>query len=303
MQFAVCFLVALCVVAHCVAESMPLPWTRILSATNPPMTGNDVYIAQNLLVRDSSVTNLVINGQYDKDTAAAVAAFQTAHALTVSGELDAASAQELLNLHSLDGIQDTGFSAKSMGYKYKVSVPVHSNRSVETTGTLFDDSNNILLKFKVRTHGLRDDGTHDGWPDFGSSPPDVGLNQFSSSGDTVTGVVEVDLNSAEPNSQVYGPWPINRIVRGLQGNAAWLLPTVRDGLLIHTGNWTTAEHGVFDPLTMDMPNSSGCLHAHPNDVERIYKALIGIGVEVNENPFTGNNYPFKPQGVAVIYHV
>lgn len=285
------------------AESMPLPWSRVLTAADPPMTGNDVYIAQNLLVRDSSVTNLEINGEYDKDTVAAVAAFQTAHALTVSGNLEAASAQELLNLHSFDGTQDTGFTAKSMGYKYKVSVPVHSNRSMETTGTLFDDSNNILLTFKVRTHGHRDDGTSEAWPDFGSSPPDVGLNQFSSSGATVTGIVEVDLNSPEPNPQMYGPWPVNRVVRGLQGNAAWLLPTIRDGLLIHTGNWTTAAHGVFDPLTMDMPNSSGCLHAHPNDIERIYKALVGIGVEVNENPFTGKNYPFKPQGVAVIYQV
>jgi len=282
---------------------MPLPWSRVLTAADPPMTGNDVFIAQNLLVRDSAVSNLVVNGLYDKDTVAAVAAFQAARALAVSGDLDSPSAQELLNLHSLDGVADSGFTAKSMGYKYKVSVPVHTNRSVETMGTLFDDNNNVLLTFKVRTHGLRDDGTSAAWPDFGSTPPDVGLNQFSSSGDTVTGVVEIDLNSPEPNPQVYGPWPVNRIVRGLQGNAQWLLPNIRDGMLIHTGNWTTAGHGEFDPLTMDMPNSSGCLHAHPNDIERIYKALVGIGVEVNDNTFSGKDYPYKPQGVAVIYQI
>jgi hypothetical protein len=38
-------------------------------------------------------------------------------------------------------------------------------------------------------------------------------------GNTITGLVEIDLNSAEPNPAVYGPWPINRIVRGLEGNA------------------------------------------------------------------------------------
>jgi hypothetical protein len=35
----------------------------------------------------------------------------------------------------------------------------------------------------------------------------------------VTGLVEIDLNSAEPNASVYGPWPVNRVVRGLDGNA------------------------------------------------------------------------------------
>ncbi len=35
----------------------------------------------------------------------------------------------------------------------------------------------------------------------------------------MTGLVEIDLNSPEPNPAVYGPWPVNRIVRGLEGNA------------------------------------------------------------------------------------
>jgi len=49
-----------------------------------------------------------------------------------------------------------------------------------------------------------------------------------------------------------------------------------------------------------MPDSSGCVHAHPSDVERIYKLLLSLGVKVNENPFSGKNYPFKPQGIAVV---
>jgi hypothetical protein len=36
-------------------------------------------------------------------------------------------------------------------------------------------------------------------------------------------------------------------------------------------------------------------------VEKIYKELLALGVVVNENPFSGRNYPFSPQGIAVIY--
>jgi len=35
----------------------------------------------------------------------------------------------------------------------------------------------------------------------------------------VTGLVEIDLNSPEPDPTLYGPWPVNRFVRGLDGNA------------------------------------------------------------------------------------
>ena len=77
-----------------------------------------------------------------------------------------------------------------------------------------------------------------------------------------------------------------------------MLPNIRDGLLVHTGNWTTAE--VDWNSSKDMPNSSGCVHAHPEDVERIYTLLVGLGVEVRENPFSGKNYPYKPQGVGVV---
>lgn len=282
---------------------MPLPWTRVLALANPVMQGNDVIIAQNLLKRDIGVSSFFdVTGTYDSATAKAMTTFQETHALEVSGTLDSNSATMLLQLYSLDGVQDSGFSASSLGYKYKFSIPVHSNRSIETVGTLFDSNNNVMLTFAVRTHGHRDDNGDWGWPDFGSTPPDFGLNQFTSNGNTVTGVVEVDLNSPEPNPQLYGPWPVNRIVRGLKGNALWLLPSIRDGQLVHTGNWTTTEQ-IWDPLTMDMPNSSGCLHAHPNDVERIYKALVSIGVVVNANTFSGVNYPYQPQGIAVIYEV
>ena len=77
-----------------------------------------------------------------------------------------------------------------------------------------------------------------------------------------------------------------------------VLPNIRDGILIHTGNWSTAT-AAWDS-SMSMPNSAGCIHAHPEDVERIYRALVSQGVVIRDNPFSGKNYPYQPQGVGVI---
>jgi peptidoglycan hydrolase-like protein with peptidoglycan-binding domain len=160
---------------------MPLPFTRELYVTSPVMTGNDVLIAQTLLQRDDAVDkSFVASGKYADDSAKATAAFQTAHNLPSTGILDSVSAQTLLDLHSDDGYTDSGFTAASMGYLYKIHIPVHTNRSVETYSTLFDKDNNVLLKFKTRTHGHRADGTDVPWPDYGNG--DIGLTQFYSNG-------------------------------------------------------------------------------------------------------------------------
>lgn len=183
------------------------------------MTGNDVLIAQTLLKRDAAVDpSFVVSGVYAADSAKATIDFQAANGLpNTDGVLDSVSAQALLDLHSDDEYTDSGFTAASMGYLYKFHIPVHSNRSIETYSTLYDQNNKVLLKFKTRTHGHRADGTDEPWPDYGNG--DEGLNQFTSSGNTVTGLVEIDLNSPEPDPAVYGPWPVNRVVRGLDGNA------------------------------------------------------------------------------------
>jgi hypothetical protein len=183
-----------------------------------------------------------------------------------------------------------------MGYLYKIVIPVYNNRSIETTSTLYDKDNNVVLTFTTRAHGHRNDGSSAAWPDFGDG--DIGLSQFASSGATVTGLIAIDLNTPEPNSQLYGPWPVNRFVRGIDGNAKLLLPHIRDGILIHTGNWTT-DNGKWHP-SMSMPNSAGCVHAHPLDIERIYNALTKLGVVANDNPFSGANYPYEPQGIAIV---
>lgn len=277
-------------------SEMPLPWTRTLYVTSPYMKGNDVLIAQTLLMRDPAVKPIAADGYYGNDSAGATKSFQEAHGLKVTGIFDSMTAQLLLELHSDDGYTDTGFTAASMGYKYKIHLSVYSNRSVESMATLYDANNNILLEFKTRSHGHRNDGSSGPWPDFGNG--DVGLNEFTSNGNTVTGLFEVDLNSPEPDPTLYGPWPVNRLVRGLDGNALLLVPNIRDGLLFHTGDWST-ESDPWYP-TEDMPNSSGCVHGHPSDIQKVYEELTKIGVVANPNPFSGKNYPYEPQGIAVV---
>jgi hypothetical protein len=281
-------------------DEMPLPFTRDLALTDPPMSGSDVIIACNLMIRDESVVSLTketCDDVFDKADESATREFQAANNINENiGVFDSATANLALT-YSSDGYKDSGFTAASMGYKYKIHIPVFENRSIETRGSLFDANNNLLLSFPVRAHGLRDDAGDDGWPDFGDG--DYGLNQFTSNGNTPTGLVEVDLNSAEPDPDMYGPWPVNRIVRGLDGNAEFMLPNIRDGVLIHTGNWTTEQDGQWRP-TRSMPNSHGCLHSHPISVDRIYQTLVDMGIEVRDNPYSGKNYPYSPQGIAVI---
>lgn len=281
---------------NCSDDTMPLPFYRQLFVTTPLMTGDDISIAQTLLNRDKAVSSFPIDGVFGDESSQATASFQQNNELEVTGILDSISAQTLLNMHSADNYKDTNFTAASMGYLYKFHVPVHTNRSIETISTLYDKDNNVMLTFKTRQHGHREDGSSEPWPDYGNG--DVGLNQFTSNGNTITGLVEIDLNSPEPDPQLYGPWPVNRVVRGLEGNAFLMLPMIRDGVLIHTGNWTTSTVD-WDPRK-DMPNSSGCIHAHPSDVEKIYKILLDLGATVNDNPFSGKDYPYKPQGVGVV---
>ena len=140
---------------------------------------------------------------------------------------------------------------------------------------------------------------------------------------------ECDLNSPEGDAPAYAPFPVNRIMHGISGNAKFLLGTtnaIRTGILLHTGIWPGWNN------TMDMPNSAGashrsivracdnrrlladddrslphwlagCVHAHPEDIAIVWRKLVSIGVQVRENPFGQQPYPFKPQGIAVIEQV
>jgi hypothetical protein len=93
----------------------------------------------------------------------------------------------------------SGFTAASLGYLYKNFIPVYSNRPIESSATLYDSNNVILMTFPARKHGYNESTGVAG---------NVG-NQFTANGNTVTGLVEVDLNSPKPDPAKYSPWPIN----------------------------------------------------------------------------------------------
>ena len=87
-----------------------------------------------------------------------------------------------------------------------------------------------------------------------------------------------DLNTPEDIVKFYGPYPVNRAVSGLEGNAKFLLPNIRNGILMHTGEWPN-----WSPPEQ-MPNSAGCLHASP--IKAIWKLLAekcNVTVNTTEN--------------------
>lgn len=96
---------------------------------------------------------------------------------------------------------------------------MHRNRSIESQAILFAGNGSQLLTFTARAHGHDTVGPNT-WPDFNNIDP--GLNQFTSDGNTPTGLVEFDLNSPEDDPQLYGPYPVNRAVQGLEASALFL---------------------------------------------------------------------------------
>ncbi len=82
-------------------SAMPAPWTRELSLTNPPMSGNDVIIAQNLLLRDAAVTSFKADGIFGDESEKATKDFQAATGLTASGIFDDSTADKLLGKNNI----------------------------------------------------------------------------------------------------------------------------------------------------------------------------------------------------------
>eukprot|EP00937_MAST-01D_sp_MAST-1D-sp2_P001364 g1364.t1 len=312
------------------ATVLPAPFSRVLRVAAPPLNGSDVTVLQHLLARAPGECALppavCAPGAYDAATARAVACVQQRWGLTSggsggggggsSGVFDNATAWAVLARLSADGWRDDGRSARALGgYKYKVLLPVHrTNRSREMVGTLLDADNNVLLRFPARTHGLDADAagrpvtgvawpdlTDDGCPRGATRQGCAGLNEFSPSGATPTGLVEIDLNSPEDAPELYGPYPVNRFVRGVAGNARFLLPALRNGILIHSGYW--ANHSSWRP-GQPMPNSAGCVHSELASVQQIWRLLTEqCGVKVRPNTNGQLPYPYKPQGIAAVYSV
>lgn len=201
-------------------SQMPSPFYRVLcyDAQNM-MSGHDVIILQNLIIRSPFVNStLPMSGEYDSATSQAVAAFQQGNNIQdiASGEFGPNTANELLNLHSCDGYRDAGLPASYYGsqYLYKFHFQVFRNRSYETIGTLYDANNLLIQTFRIRTHGWDNATANPPWPYWSNT---VGLNMFTSNGNTPTGLAEADLNSPEPDSAAYGPFPVNRMINGIEG--------------------------------------------------------------------------------------
>jgi hypothetical protein len=266
-------------------------------------TGMDVYILQNLLSSNGGASSLPATGNYGNETSAAVLAFQKAHSgLPATGSLDAATAAAVLELLSWDRYVDDGASPASLGYAYKVHIQVHANRSVEPTAHLIAGNGTTLFSFVTRLHGA--DGYPPGpWPTWNSTGP--GLNQFSDSGATPTGLCELDLNTPEDNSTEFGPYPINRAVTGIKGNWRWIATNdartmVRDGILLHTGMWNITGWAPPEP----MPNSLGCIHAWPQSIYTVWQILTKeLGVTARPNTDGQLPYPYKPQGLLSVEQV
>jgi len=274
--------VALLVVVLALANAqMPCPFYRELSVQDPVLSGSDIYILQNLLRR--AMSTVPITGNYDSKTQAAVALFQKMNNLDATGSFDQDTASSLLEQHLADGYKDNGLVPN--GVMYKVYVPVYSNRSIETTATLFAGNGTILLNFTARTQGQVNNVTG------------IPLNELCNSGSTPTGLMTFDLNSPEPDPISYGPYPVNRAVQGLEGNAAMVISYIRDGILLHTGEWAN-----WNP-SMPMPNSHGCIHAHPTDIKDIWDLLVSMGVEVRNNTFGKLPYPYPTQGILSIEQI
>jgi len=272
--------------------AFPAPFGRILRLASPRLKGNDVIIVQNLIARSKHVVPYPFTGIFDEQTEAALKQFQAGEMNSTSalGVFDDVTAQFLLTRFLADGYKDDGKILS--GYWYKVHVPVHRNRSVETIATIYDRNMTALRKFIARARGQSDSQGR-------------ALNQLTGSGETPTGLMSFDLNSPEDDPKSFGPFPVNRAVQGLQGNAAihwqinattvgYLISDIRDGILMHTGQWAG-----WDP-TKPMPNSHGCIHCHPTDIEAIWHILVGLGVKVNPNTFGKLPYPYKPQGLLSV---
>lgn len=208
-------------------SQMPSPFYRVLCYdSKSPMSGHDVIILQNLIIRSPYVNqSLTLSGEYDYPTSQAVMAFQNGNNISVDiakGIFGPETANILLNLHSCDGYTDAGKPASYYGpqYLYKFHFQIFRNRSYETIGTLYDKNNLLLHQFRIRTHGWDNATANPPWPYFSNT---IGLNMFTSNGNTPTGLAEADLNSPEPDAASYGPFPINRMINGIDGILLFIL--------------------------------------------------------------------------------
>lgn len=272
--------------------SLAMPFKETLKLTEPPMEGREVMILQNLLQRAKCI-ELVATGIFDEGTKKALNCYQKQQGLEPSdGALDPTTAISIVENLIEDGYRDDGVIPEGM--KFKLYIPVHKDRTIESEATLYDGKGNVLLRFLARTRGST--GTQG-----------QRVNQLTTNGDTPTGLTTMDLNSPEPKELVksFGPYPVLRFVEGLKGNSAMkvhnksesFLSNYRSGILVHTGIWDDWIPG------QPMPSSNGCVHVYPEIQKELIDILLSLGVVENENPFGKLPYPYKIQGIVSVEQI
>ncbi|KAG2373018.1 hypothetical protein C9374_012961 [Naegleria lovaniensis] len=197
-------------------------------------------------------------------------------------------AQHLLKLYMYDEYQEEFIDWKEFHengslllltclpspYLFYLYIPVMENRTIETECMLFDARGELKFKFRGRTKGK------------------IELNQLTTYGDTPTGLYTCDLNSPFQDVKSFGPYNVVRLIQGLKGNALHIYPSIRCGILIHTGEWE-----CNDP----MPNSLGCIHVTPQDGQQLAHILEHeLRVQVHENLCGKMPYPFPVQGLVSV---
>lgn len=281
------------------AGIMPSPFTTPLKRGDATQKVALLQVLLSRAVVNASSLGENASGSFDAATGVALRSFQRSRSLTPSGILGRASALALIAAAGDDGYVDDGASAASYGaqYLYKILLPLHRNRSIETNATLLDAQNKVIFSFRTRAKGHVADGCgvrmNEQWPSYNNTGE--GLNMWSSDGMTPTGLFEIDPQTPEGNATLYGPYPVTRFVRGLRGNAAVLLPHHRNGILLHTGEWSG-----WTP-SEDMPDSAGCVHTLPEMVKRIWKTAVALGAVVRKNTNGALPYPYTPQAVASVF--
>lgn len=241
------------------------------------------------------MSNLPLTDVYDATTSKAVAQYQIYKALNVSelSVLDTTTAFSLLQDFYNDNYIDGNIVPIQMGFRFKFYIPVYANRSIETNGILFDENNHVLHVFRARTHGHSH--PDDVWPTWNNE--DAGLNSLTSLGATPTGLSTIDFVTPEPPSAAdeFSIYDVFTTVQGIAGNMQ-TLPKIRNGILLHSGQW---EKYGWNP-TQPMPNSAGCMQAHPDDLQYIGVLLKGHGVEPHPNQYGKLPYLNSARGLVSV---
>jgi len=111
---------------------------------------------------------------------------------------------------------------------------------------------------------------------------------------------QMDFTSSHPERSGFGPYPINNLMRGIQGNAGLVVhgagartvyPNMRGGVYLHTGYWSSWQ----DPGRV-MPVSHGCIHTHPNAIKHIWDVLSSYNVKATPH----GNGKYQPRGLMSI---